>query len=86
MDASMAGTGDISMLRMGMVGNANMAEARIHAIACEDDPNINVVHLTCKDRFDDIQQMVSFNASVIAKCPPPKVCKELEGEGDKPQV
>lgn len=85
-DTGMVGSGDTAMLKMGMVGFGNMADARVHAIACQDNPDINVVSLGCLDRFDDVPQMVNFQATVMAKCPDPKHCQQLEGEGEKPYV
>lgn len=67
-----------------MVTPNNMATVKINALACQDNPDLKIVHLTCFDRFKDIEFIQGFGAETVASCPSPKKCEgedhEVNGE------
>lgn len=54
-----------------------MEEAKIVGLACQEDPDLAILSLTCFDKFVDIAQMKATNSQVVVKCPDPGIC---EGE------
>jgi hypothetical protein len=67
-----------------MITPNNMATVKINAIACQDNPDLKIVHLTCFDKFKDIAAIQGYATEVVARCPSPKKCEgedhEVNGE------
>lgn len=60
-----------------------MENAKIMALACQEDPDLPIINLTCKDKFKEISWVQHTTVSVMAKCPDPEECGEeaIEVEG-----
>jgi hypothetical protein len=65
------------MLKEGQIYPVNMSTNKITAIACENDENLPLINLKCKDTLLDLTRMTE-KKDVLVRCPPPEDCKGEE--------
>lgn len=82
-DSDEGGAGDILFMHFGVIGKTRMEKAKIMGVACQEDPDLPVLSVSCNDKFKDLMWIQPFGVSVMAFCPPPSECGEepvVEGQ------
>lgn len=81
-------SGDIVMLKNGILVAANMGKSKINALACENDESLPIIALKCKDTFHELSK-VAEKPEIMGMCPDPKKCQMEFESGEhtfRPQV
>jgi hypothetical protein len=65
------------LLKDGQIFPVEMKQNKITALACENDENLPLINLNCRDKLIDLLKM-SGKKNMLVRCPDPEICKGEE--------
>lgn len=77
------GGGDILFMHFGLMAKTKMEKSHIVGVACQEDPDLPMMNISCNDKFKDLTWIQPYGVSVMGFCPPPSECGEepyVEGQ------